>query len=471
MTAPPTSTSAVEADDALEQFVRQPVSREMIRHLAQKASSVIRCEPTTAQAAPRARLPPTPPRTPPQAGAPALAPPEVPLPSLEAFIGSLVGRSHVQVPTLMTSLVFLDRLHQRLPPIAKGMRCTVHRIFLASLILAAKYLNDSSPKNKHWARYSCVRGFEGFGFSVTEVNLMEKQLLFLLDWDLRVTHDDLLTHLAPFLAPIRARIQQQQRQQRQQQEMQMRGEELVLRQERLRERDFISHQHQQRYPPRFPAVEAPPPPPPPPPPMMARVEMSLYDSPTTTTTTTIKAAPSASSSCLSIASTPYDRRSLRPTLASCTFSSQSATSLAPPHRSQLTVPRQSLSPPSSIDVPQLTRSATADTVSTASRCSSSISTPASSVGSYVDVEDDMGVQAASFQASPSVPLVSVPSKLKSSSSSSQTIKIHQLCLDRLEDGKPPKKQKTAGSIFSRFLGTGVTERYERLNARSRPQYV
>jgi hypothetical protein len=83
------------------------------------------------------------------------------------------------------------------------MRCTVHRIFLASLILAAKNLNDSSPKNKHWARYSAVRGYENFGFSITEVNLMEKQLLFLLDWDLRINSEDLYYHLEPFLAPIR----------------------------------------------------------------------------------------------------------------------------------------------------------------------------------------------------------------------------------------------------------------------------
>jgi hypothetical protein len=103
----------------------------------------------------------------------------------------------------MTSLVYLARLKTRLPAVAKGMRCTVHRIFLASLILAAKNLNDSSPKNKHWARYTSVRGYPNFGFSITEVNLMEKQLLFLLDWDLRVRPEDLYCHLEPFLAPIR----------------------------------------------------------------------------------------------------------------------------------------------------------------------------------------------------------------------------------------------------------------------------
>jgi hypothetical protein len=183
---------------ALDHFIQLPVSQDMISYLAQKATQVIRCEPASHL---NKNLPPTPPASPPQHGAAQFR--EANLPSVEEFITSLVERSHVQVPTLMSSLVYLSRLRSRLPPVAKGMRCTVHRIFLASLILAAKNLNDSSPKNKHWARYSAVRGFENFGFSITEVNLMEKQLLFLLDWDLRINPEDLYYHLEPFLAPIR----------------------------------------------------------------------------------------------------------------------------------------------------------------------------------------------------------------------------------------------------------------------------
>lgn len=186
---------------ALAQFIAMPVSREMISHLAKKASSVIRCEASPQQAS---QFPPTPPRTPPN------DPMQPVLPTVEQFITSLVDRSHVQVPTLMSSLVYLDRLRSRLPPVAKGVRCTVHRIFLASLILAAKNLNDSSPKNKHWARYSIMRDFDGFGFSLTEVNLMEKQLLFLLEWELRITSEDLYEHLEPFLTPIKAQYQRQQ---------------------------------------------------------------------------------------------------------------------------------------------------------------------------------------------------------------------------------------------------------------------
>ena len=111
----------------------------------------------------------------------------------------------------MTTLLYLERLRKKLPPVAKGLKCTTHRIFLACLIITAKYVNDSSPKNRHWANYTRVEStpfqdFSEFAFFRTEVNLMEKQLLGLLDYDLNFGMKELEFHLDPFLQPIRQSI-------------------------------------------------------------------------------------------------------------------------------------------------------------------------------------------------------------------------------------------------------------------------
>lgn len=191
---------------ALDQFVYQPVSREMIAYLAQAAHNVITCDSTLMPPAPveSQNLPPTPPRSPEPR---TVRSEDGSLPSLEEFITQLVVSSNVQVPTLMSTLVYLNRLKSKLQPMARGLRCTTHRIFLAALILAAKYLNDSSPKNKHWANYSHIStDGSNFGFSRTEVNLMEKQLLFLLEWELRISEEDLYREFDSFLEPLRLKV-------------------------------------------------------------------------------------------------------------------------------------------------------------------------------------------------------------------------------------------------------------------------
>ncbi|KAG4301627.1 hypothetical protein PCK1_002112 [Pneumocystis canis] len=170
---------------ALAEFIKQPVKWEMIVYLSEKAMSVLQYAPSMDRRTMSHHTIEMGYRN---------------LPSLEHFILNLCEQSNVQVPTLMSTLVYLERLRSKLPRIAKGMMCTCHRVFLASLILAAKYLNDSSPKNKHWAKYTNNL------FSLIEVNLMEKQLLTLLNWDLSITAKDLYKVLAPFLTPIKHAI-------------------------------------------------------------------------------------------------------------------------------------------------------------------------------------------------------------------------------------------------------------------------
>ncbi|KAI9311173.1 hypothetical protein BX666DRAFT_1868253 [Dichotomocladium elegans] len=96
------------------------------------------------------------------------------LPALTEFVDFIVHRSSVGPGTLLAALVLLDRLRHRLAPVAKkGMPCTCQRIFLATLVVTSKLLNDTAPRNGHWMQYA-------YYFTVAEINLMEKQLLALL---------------------------------------------------------------------------------------------------------------------------------------------------------------------------------------------------------------------------------------------------------------------------------------------------
>lgn len=100
--------------------------------------------------------------------------------SLRLYIEKVMIKSRMDTGTLLLSLSYAHRLRSKLYGTSKGMECTHHRIFLATLIIAYKYVHDAAIKNKHWVSYSLNL------FSNNEVNLMEKQLLQLLDYNLEI---------------------------------------------------------------------------------------------------------------------------------------------------------------------------------------------------------------------------------------------------------------------------------------------
>lgn len=128
-----------------------------------------------------------------------------PTPSLYEFINGLIRHSHVQVTTLVSCLVYLNRLKQVIPPNSVGMATTHHRIFLGSMLIAAKYTNDSSPMNKHWTDYT-----DGL-LTLREVNALEIEMIQYIGWgNLRFSNQDLIYSLSYFLDPIKRKLRAKQ---------------------------------------------------------------------------------------------------------------------------------------------------------------------------------------------------------------------------------------------------------------------
>ncbi|RKP34556.1 hypothetical protein BJ085DRAFT_21267, partial [Dimargaris cristalligena] len=165
----------------LYQVLDLGVTPELVAVVAHRASTVLPYQKTAAAPVSPGQL-----AAPSQPGTSAIK-----VPPMAEFITKLAQGSRVNVGTLVSTLVYLDRLKQNMPTHATAMECTNHRIFLASLILAGKYLNDASPKNKYWARFS-------EHFPLAEVNLMEQQLMQLLNFQFEITEAQLLHQLQTF---------------------------------------------------------------------------------------------------------------------------------------------------------------------------------------------------------------------------------------------------------------------------------
>ncbi|KAF8529224.1 hypothetical protein BU17DRAFT_37671, partial [Hysterangium stoloniferum] len=165
------------------------ISFSMIQYVAQKFIYAIEIDERWQGTLPSPPLTPTKPeRNRPCSVVPSLPP----LPPLEDFIAGLVQHSGAQVATLLCTLIYLKRLRERVSNDVKGTLGTRHRVFLATLVVAAKYLNDSGPKNVHWTAYARC-------FDIVEVNMMENQLLTILNYELRFDETEARIHFAPFM--------------------------------------------------------------------------------------------------------------------------------------------------------------------------------------------------------------------------------------------------------------------------------
>ncbi|ORX89198.1 hypothetical protein K493DRAFT_318896 [Basidiobolus meristosporus CBS 931.73] len=101
------------------------------------------------------------------------------LPQLDAFITRVFRRSNLPLNNLLTALLYLVRLKEYHPS-CKGTLGSGHRLFLAALMMANKYLHDGAYHNKTWRKIA-----DGF-YELQDLNQMESEFLSLLKFELAV---------------------------------------------------------------------------------------------------------------------------------------------------------------------------------------------------------------------------------------------------------------------------------------------
>ncbi|KAI9183528.1 PHO85 cyclin-1 [Blastocladiella emersonii ATCC 22665] len=151
----------------------------LLDHLTRTASATIDCHPSPTTSSSTAR--------------PCTWPLSLPL---ARFAQRTTARTAVDAATVVGAILLLGRVRAALPSTARGIPTTHHRLLLAALLVAAKLLNDCQVKNTHWAHAT--------GVALVEINLMERQLLALLQFDVALDRDAFEQVLADTQAPYLA---------------------------------------------------------------------------------------------------------------------------------------------------------------------------------------------------------------------------------------------------------------------------
>ncbi|KAI3641342.1 hypothetical protein MIR68_000472 [Amoeboaphelidium protococcarum] len=111
------------------------------------------------------------------------------VPLLKEYIKDLLLKSGITSKLIGVIYIYLCKVKAALPLTAKGLPCTPHRLFTAALVLAWKFTSDHGIKNLHWSRVSGI-------FCVSEINLIERQFLSLLQYRLSVSDGEYYDYLS-----------------------------------------------------------------------------------------------------------------------------------------------------------------------------------------------------------------------------------------------------------------------------------
>ena len=99
------------------------------------------------------------------------------------LIAHVLRTADIKMSTVLVTLVYIYRSKPHL--LIETEEWALHRVLLGALIVASKYTNDSTLKNRHW---SISTGL----FGKRDIGRIEREFLDVLDWKLAVSESDIL---------------------------------------------------------------------------------------------------------------------------------------------------------------------------------------------------------------------------------------------------------------------------------------
>lgn len=104
---------------------------------------------------------------------------QIPKISLEDYIKRIVTLSNIEIPTLISSIMYIDRLCERNTYVLCNNN--IHRIFLSAIVVSAKINEDRHVSSGDFAKIG--------GVSIEEMNNLEYKFCSYLDYNLYISQE------------------------------------------------------------------------------------------------------------------------------------------------------------------------------------------------------------------------------------------------------------------------------------------
>mmetsp|Transcript_55738 Transcript_55738/g.147244 ORF Transcript_55738/g.147244 Transcript_55738/m.147244 type:complete len:176 (-) Transcript_55738:116-643(-) len=110
--------------------------------------------------------------------------------SPSAYIKRIVKYGGLSPCCFVVGLIYLERLKRQEPTVCLTSN-SFQRLILVAVMLAAKYLDDFYYSNKRWAEIG--------GISTREINMLELEFLFRLEFSVGITREEYDWHAGQLL--------------------------------------------------------------------------------------------------------------------------------------------------------------------------------------------------------------------------------------------------------------------------------